>query len=117
MSNRDFSEIVRIGDHRSCGDWGMDLTENASAEISNYINTLRNWRGKVVSTIRELIREAGPELIEEWKWRTRVSSYRGNVIAAAAFKDHVKVNFIKGASIHDSRGLFNSGLFVLRLYA
>jgi hypothetical protein len=82
----------------------------ASRHIDNYINELTDWRGKMIARVRKLIREAAPELIEEWKWDTPVWSYKGNVVAAGVFKDHVKLNFFKGASLDDPQGLFNAGL-------
>ena len=85
-------------------------TLTPSQHIDNYINELTDWRGKMVARLRALIREAAPELTEEWKWDTPVWSYRGNVAAAGVFKDHVKLNFFKGASLQDPKGLFNSGL-------
>jgi hypothetical protein len=86
------------------------MAESASAQITDYIKTLHDWRGDSISRLRELIGKAGPELIEEWKWNTPVWSFNGNVVAIAAFKDHIKVNVFKGASIDDSHALFNSGL-------
>jgi hypothetical protein len=85
-------------------------TLTASQHIDNYINELSDWRGKMAARLRTLIREAAPELTEEWKWDTPVWSYKGNVVAAGVFKDHVKLNFFKGASLRDPKGLFNSGL-------
>lgn len=85
-----------------------DMT--ASQHIDNYIKGLNDWRGKMVARLRKLILEAAPELTEEWKWDTPVWSYKGNVVAAGVFKDHVKLNFFKGASLIDPQGLFNAGL-------
>jgi len=64
----------------------------------------------MLARLRELILDANPTMVEEWKWGTPVWSHQGNVVAAAAFKDHVKLNFFKGASLQDPRGLFNAGL-------
>jgi hypothetical protein len=83
---------------------------SASQQIDNYINGLTDWRGKMVARLRKLIREAAPELTEEWKWDTPVWSHKGNVVAAGVFKDHVKLNFFKGASLEDPQRLFNAGL-------
>ena len=82
----------------------------ASERIANHINELGDWRGEMLSRLRKLIREASPELVEDWKWNTPVWSYNGNVVAIGAFQDHVKVNFFKGASLDDSHGLINAGL-------
>jgi len=82
----------------------------ASQQIDNYINGMGDWRGKMIARVRKLILEAAPDLTEEWKWDTPVWSYKGNVVAAGVFKDHVKLNFFKGASLEDPNGLFNAGL-------
>lgn len=82
----------------------------ASQHIDNYIKELDDWRGEMIARLRKLIREAAPELTEEWKWDTPVWSHKGNVVAAGVFKDHVKLNFFKGASLDDPQGLFNAGL-------
>jgi hypothetical protein len=89
-----------------------DLTESVtpSQQIEDYIKSLDDWRGKMIARLRKLILEADPHLTEEWKWDTPVWSYRGNVVAAGVFKDHVKLNFFKGASLEDPNGLFNAGL-------
>jgi hypothetical protein len=82
----------------------------ASQHINIQIKGLADWRGATLARLRKLIREAAPELTEEWKWDTPVWSYKGNVVAAGVFKDHVKLNFFKGASLKDPKGLFNAGL-------
>lgn len=81
-----------------------------SQHIDNYINDLSDWRGKMLARMRMLILEAAPELTEEWKWDTPVWAYKGNVVAGGVFKDHVKLNFFKGASLDDPKRLFNAGL-------
>lgn len=81
-----------------------------SQRIDNHIKDLNDWRGKMLTRLRKLILQAAPELTEEWKWDTPVWSHKGNVVAAGVFKDHVKLNFFKGASLGDLRGLFNAGL-------
>ena len=85
-----------------------DLTP--SQRITNKIADLADWRGKKLARFRELIHEVAPDIIEEWKWGTAVWSQKGNVVAAATFKDYVKLNFFKGASLNDPQGLFNAGL-------
>lgn len=60
--------------------------------------------------LRDIINAADPNLQEDWKWGTAVWTSRGNILALGAFKDHLKINFFKGASVADPRGLFNSGL-------
>ena len=81
-----------------------------SQQIDRYIQELGDWRGAIVARLRKLILEAEPNLTEEWKWDTPVWSLKGNVVAAGVFKDHVKLNFFKGASLNDPNGLFNAGL-------
>jgi hypothetical protein len=82
----------------------------ASQQIDTYIHGIGDWRGKMVARLRKLILDAAPELAEEWKWDTPVWAHKGNVVAAGVFKDHVKLNFFKGASLEDPNGLFNAGL-------
>jgi hypothetical protein len=78
--------------------------------IINHIAELADWRGQMLARLRKLILEADPDITEEWKWGTPVWSHKGNVVAIGAFKDHVKLNFFKGASLNDPHGLFNAGL-------
>jgi hypothetical protein len=65
---------------------------NPSDRITAYIDALGDWRGQLLGRLRRLIRSASPDLVEEWKW------------------NHVKLNFFRGASLADPRGLFNAGL-------
>jgi len=83
---------------------------SASEQIDKQIADLADWRGQLVGRLRHLINEADPALKEDWKWNTAVWTSRGNVCAVGAFKDHVKVNFFKGAHITDPNELFNGGL-------
>jgi len=83
---------------------------DASEQITRHIKELQDWRGKMLGRLRKVIRAAAPDLVEEWKWNTPVWSQAGNVVAAGAFQNHVKVNFFKGASLSDPKGLFNAGL-------
>jgi hypothetical protein len=78
--------------------------------IDKHIQELNDWRGALLARLRKLILDASPELTEEWKWDTPVWSAKGNVVAGGAFKDHIKLNFFKGASLKDTHGLFNAGL-------
>jgi hypothetical protein len=86
----------------------LELTP--SELIDRQIAGLPDWRGAMLARLRKLVLEASPELIEDWKWDTAVWAYKGNVCAAGVFKDHVKLNFFKGASLKDPAGLFNAGL-------
>ena len=81
-----------------------------SQHIDNFIKELPDWRGKMIARFRKLVLKAAPELTEEWKWGVPVWSFNGNVVASGVFKDHVKLNFFKGASLKDPKKLFNSGL-------
>jgi len=85
-------------------------TMTPSQHITNYIAELSDWRGEMIARIRKLVLEVAPDLREEWKWDTPVWSQKGNVLAAGAFKDHVKLNFFKGVFLDDPHGLFNAGL-------
>jgi hypothetical protein len=84
--------------------------QTASQQIIEHIAELTDWRGKMLAHLRNLILEAAPALTEEWKWETPVWSYQGNVVAAGAFRDHIKLNFFKGASLKDPKKLFNAEL-------
>ena len=83
---------------------------NASKLIDKQIADLGDWRGKVFARLRKLINAADPDIIEDWKWNTAVWNHDGMVCAVGGFKDHVKVNFFKGAFLEDPKGLFNGGL-------
>ncbi len=83
---------------------------NASELIDKQIADLADWRGQIVARLRKLIHEAAPDIKEEWKWSTAVWTHNGMVCAAGSFKDRVKMNFFKGASLEDPHGLFNAGL-------
>jgi hypothetical protein len=85
--------------------------ESASALIDNRIDELGDWRGKTLKRIRTLIKEADPEIVEEWKWRgTPVWSHAGIVCTGETYKSVVKMTFAKGASLKDPSHLFNSSL-------
>jgi hypothetical protein len=81
-----------------------------SQRITDYLAGLADWRGPLLARLRALILEAAPGMIEEWKWETPVFAAKGNVVAVAAFKEHVKLNFFRGAALTDPHGLFNAGL-------
>jgi hypothetical protein len=81
-----------------------------SEQIDQQIAALPDWRGGRMRELRRLINEADPNLKEDWKWGTPVWTHNGNVISLGAFKEHVKINFFKGASLEDPAGLFNGGL-------
>ena len=85
-----------------------DLTP--SQQIDNFIKELTDWRGKWIAQFRNLVLKTAPEVTEDWKWGVPVWAYKGNVVASGVFKDHVKLNFFKGASLNDPKHLFNAGL-------
>ena len=81
-----------------------------SQRITDYIAGFADWRGPILARLRALILEATPEITEEWKWETPVFAYKSNMVATGAFKDHLKLNFFKGAALTDPHGIFNAGL-------
>ena len=86
---------------------------NASAPhlIDERIAELKDWRGKMLARIRALIKQADPEVVEEWKWRgVPVWSHGGIICTGESYKTVVKMTFLKGASLPDPEGLFNSSL-------
>ncbi len=83
---------------------------NASELIDKQIADLADWRGSLLANLRQLIHEADPGITAEWKWNTAVWSHDGLVCSAGAFKEHLKLNFFKGADLAEPRGLFNAGL-------
>jgi hypothetical protein len=86
-------------------------TESASELISQRIKELGDWRGKTLQRVREIIQEADPKVVEEWKWRgTPVWSHNGIICTGETYKSVVKLTFAKGASLKDPSGLFNSSL-------
>src|SRR5882757_9154274 len=85
--------------------------ESASALIDEKIKELGDWRGKTLAKVREFIREADPEIVEEWKWMgTPIWSRGGIVCTGETYKTVVKMTFARGAALKDSSGLFNSSL-------
>ena len=84
--------------------------DSPSSLIDARISELSDWRGKTLSHIRDLIRQADPEVIEEWKWNVPVWSHNGIICTGETYKAAVKLTFAKGASLDDPSGLFNSSL-------
>src|SRR5882762_4841964 len=90
--------------------------ESASASIDEKIKELGDWRGKTLAKVREIIHDADPEIVEEWKWvkttspGTPVFSHGGIVCTGETYKNAVKMTFAKGAALKDPSGLFNSSL-------
>ena len=85
--------------------------ESPSWLIDARIKELDDWRGKTLSHVRALIKQADPEVVEEWKWRgVPVWSHDGLICTGETYKSVVKLTFLKGASLNDPSGLFNSSL-------
>ena len=89
---------------------------NASNLIDKRIRELGDWRGKTLSKVRGIIKEADPDIVEEWKWvkptnpGTPVWSHNGGICTGECYKNVVKLTFYKGAALNDPSGLFNSSL-------
>src|SRR5664279_1373747 len=90
---------------------GASQGESASELISKRIAELGDWRGETLSRMRQLIKEADPDVVEEWKWRgTPTWSHDGIICTGESYKNVVKLTFAKGASLKDPAGLFNASL-------
>jgi len=84
---------------------------SASEQIDRRIKELSDWRGETLARVRMLIRQADPDVVEEWKWRgVPVWSHAGIISTGETYKTVVKMTFAKGASLEDPSGLFNSSL-------
>jgi hypothetical protein len=89
---------------------------SASRQIDERIAELGDWRGETLGKVREIIKKADPEVVEEWKWAkatspgTPVWSHDGGICTGETYKSVVKLTFFKGASLKDPSGLFNSSL-------
>ncbi len=83
---------------------------SASQQIDARIKELGDWRGETLSRLRALIREADPEVVEEWKWDVPVWSHDGIICTGETYKSAVKATFAKGASLKDPSRLFNASL-------
>ena len=86
------------------------MASDASKCIDQRIKSLGDWRGETMAMLRKIITSASSSLAEEWKWDTPVFTSNGNVVAIGAFKEGLKINFFKGASLPDPHHLFNGGL-------
>jgi hypothetical protein len=95
---------------------GSKTDESPAQLIDASIEELDDWRGEMLSRLRALIKEADPEVVEEWKWRkpsnpgVPVWSHQGPICTGETYKNVVKLTFFKGASLKDPSGLFNSSL-------
>jgi hypothetical protein len=94
----------------------MAETESPSEQIDARIQELDDWRGRTLARVRALIKQADPEVVEEWKWRKATNpgvpvwSHQGMICTGETYKAVVKLTFFKGASLDDPSGLFNSSL-------
>jgi hypothetical protein len=89
----------------------MPKTENAAELIDGRIAELGDWRGETLARVRELIKEADPEVGEDWKWRgVPTWEHDGIICTGETYKDKVKLTFAKGAALDDPAKLFNSSL-------
>jgi hypothetical protein len=93
-----------------------DSETSASQQIDKRIKELGDWRGQTLAKVRAIIKEADPDVVEEWKWvkatspGTPVWSHDGGICTGEAYKNVVKLTFHKGASLKDPSGLFSSSL-------
>ena len=89
---------------------GSKSVDSASQLIDERIQGLGDWRGEMLSRLRALIKQADPEVVEEWKWATPVWSHEGLICTGESYRSVVKMTFARGASLDDPSGLFNSSL-------
>jgi len=89
---------------------GSKNSESASQLIDARITELGDWRGKMLGRLRALVKEADPDVVEEWKWSVPVWSHDGLICTGETYKNAVKMTFAKGAALKDPSGLFNSSL-------
>jgi hypothetical protein len=89
----------------------MTASDNPSELIDARIAELADWRGETLALVRGLVKQADPEVVEEWKWRGVPTWYHDGIVCTGeTYKDKVKMTFAKGASLEDPSGLFNSSL-------
>jgi hypothetical protein len=104
-------EYIRSFLEENMNESGASQGQSASELISNRIAELGDWRGETLGRMRELIKDADPDAVEEWKWgRTPVWSHDGIICTGESYKSVVKLTFAKGASLEDPARLFNSSL-------
>jgi hypothetical protein len=89
---------------------GAQKSKSPSRLIDARIKELGDWRGKMLGRLRALVKEADPEVVEEWKWGIPVWSHNGLICTGEVYKSVVKATFAKGASLKDPSRLFNSSL-------
>ena len=84
--------------------------KSPSQMIDERIEALDDWRGEMLAQLRTLIKQADPEVVEEWKWKNPVWSHGGIICTGESYKNKVKMTFAQGAALDDPTGLFNSSL-------
>jgi hypothetical protein len=89
---------------------GSQKGKSPSRLIDARIKELGDWRGKMLGRLRALVKEADPEVVEEWKWEVPVWSHDGLICTGETYKNVVKMTFAKGAALKDPSSLFNSSL-------
>ncbi len=94
----------------AAGKRGAGAAAAASRLIDQRIRELDDWRGETLARLRDLIRQADPDVVEEWKWDVPVWSHAGIICTGESYKQTVKLTFAKGASLPDPSALFNSSL-------
>ena len=98
-------------ENRTSGSQEGTAGDSPSLLIDARIKALSDWRGETLARVRNLIKQADPEVVEEWKWRgVPVWSHAGIICTGETYKNVVKMTFAKGASLEDPSGLFNSSL-------
>ena len=108
MANKTPAKSTKVAKRTS----GSKKEEDSPSQlIDARIKELGDWRGKMLARVRALIKQADPEVVEEWKWRgVPVWSHAGIICTGETYKNVVKMTFAKGASLEDPSGLFNSSL-------
>ena len=89
---------------------GSEKAQSPSRMIDERIRELGDWRGSMLARLRALIKQADPEVVEEWKWGGPVWSHDGLICTGESYKNAVKMTFPRGAALEDPSGLFNSSL-------
>jgi hypothetical protein len=84
--------------------------DTPSKKIDARIKELDDWRGKTLASLRKVIKQADPDVVEEWKWNVPVWSHDGIICTGETYKSHVKLTFARGAAVKDPSKLFNSSL-------
>jgi hypothetical protein len=89
---------------------GWQAGQSPAAMIDARIRELGDWRGEMLGRLRALIKDADPDVVEEWKWNVPVWSHEGLICTGESYKKVVKLTFARGAALKDPKGLFNSSL-------